>query len=150
MSHITTINNAKIRGRVMKISLFSVMPSPSRVVSRRASTYNKLDTFLFPRLIMAEDLGSVLQQLGQLQGQMQSMVSAQHQQLKQAADLNVTMRIEIEKINNAISSHKDVLEKRQDKLELKLENIKVKVSVIAAAVAVGVNIAVQFIFKFWK
>jgi len=150
MSHITTINNGKLRGRVIKISFSRLMPSAPSIADKQSSTYNTPANFIFPKLIMSEDLGPVLQQLGQLQGQMQSMVSAQHQQLKQAADLNVTMRIEIEKVNNSITNHKDILEKRQDKLELKLESLKVKVSFIAAAVALGANIAIQIVFKLWQ
>ena len=146
MSHITTINEGILKGHVIKISQLPFMV----VVDKQEANYNKPVTSSRSRLIMAEDTGPIFQQLGQLQGQMQSMVSAQHQQLKQAADLNVTMRIEIEKVNNSISTHKEVLEKRQDRLELRLENIKVKVSIIAAGVAVGVNIAVQVAFKFWK
>lgn len=146
MSHITTINEGILKGHVIKISQLPFMV----VVDKQEANYNKLVTSSRSRLIMAEDTGPIFQQLGQLQGQMTSMVSAQHQQLKQASELNVTMRVEIEKVYNSISSHKDVLEKRQDRLELKLENLKVKVSMIAAGVAIGVNIAVQLAFKLWQ
>lgn len=149
MSRIITISSGKLKGRVIKISLMPFNSHRTTVVEKEPSTYNKPSTF-FPPLIMSDEYGPILQQLGQLQGQMQSMVSAQHQQLKQAADLNVTMRIEIEKVNNSISTHKEVIEKRQDKLEVKLENIKVKVSIIAGGVAIGVNVAVQVIFHLWK
>lgn len=119
---------------------------------RRQATMSKTS---LPKVSMAENEGPIYQQIGHLQGQMTSILSAQQSGVRQIAEMGTSLRIELERMNTGVEEKFKKLEarheendKRHNKVDLKIARLQWEQALYSAGISIGVSIATAVAIHF--
>lgn len=98
---------------------------------------------------MAEET-TLYQQIGYLQGQMQTIQTNQHQGSQQMISFEKRITVEIEKLVHNMNSRISTVEADRNRDNLRIHKIKWNLSLVTVAATTIANLAVQFFFHFAK
>ena len=102
-----------------------------------------------PELNHGED-GPLYQQIGHLQGQMDSVLTSQHNTFKQISKLEMLVRTDLEKFVQNMNDRFRIMELDQASLKLKIARLRWNQNLISGGISLGIGIMTQVIFHFWK
>lgn len=95
---------------------------------------------------MNEDNPSLYQQLGLLQGQVESILTTQHSIMKQNSEIQVNVRTDIEKMSLSVSSRIRSIEDDAHSMRLQIARLRWNQGLASAGIAFFITIISQLFF----